>query len=89
MILVTGGTGLVGAHLLFHLVRAGHRPKAIYRTEKRTALTKKVFSYYTDDHEKLFDAIDWVECDILGGRDFAGFISSPITMFTGVLIQQL
>ena len=76
MILVTGGTGLVGAHLLFHLVRAGHRPKAIYRTEKRTALTKKVFSYYTDDHEKLFDAIDWVECDILDlpslGKAFEG-----------------
>lgn len=64
MILVTGGTGLVGSHLLLKLTQAGHRPRATYRAENRIEITKKVFSYYTDD-EALFNAIDWVECDIL------------------------
>ncbi|MDT0606657.1 NAD-dependent epimerase/dehydratase family protein [Croceitalea rosinachiae] len=65
MILVTGGTGLVGAHLLLQLVQSGHKPRATYRTKKRIAHTKKVFAYYTEDHEMLFEAIDWVECNIL------------------------
>lgn len=65
MILVTGGTGLVGAHLLLQLVQSGHKPRATYRTQKRTAITKKIFSYYADNYETLFNAIEWVECDIL------------------------
>ncbi len=64
MILVTGGTGLVGAHLLYRLVKDGERPRAIYRTEKSLAKTKKVFSCYTTDWKNAFDLIDWVKGDI-------------------------
>ncbi len=65
MILVTGGTGLVGSHLLLELVRLGRKPRAIYRHKDRIEVTKKVFSYYVDDHELLFSSIEWVQCDIL------------------------
>ncbi|WP_350286811.1 NAD-dependent epimerase/dehydratase family protein [uncultured Croceitalea sp.] len=64
MILVTGGTGLVGAHLLLRLVERGDAPRAIYRTEKRIAKVKKVFSYYVNDYEDLFKKIEWVQGDI-------------------------
>jgi nucleoside-diphosphate-sugar epimerase len=64
MILVTGGTGLVGSHLLFKLVSHHDNVRAIYRREKTLQRVKHVFSYFSDDAEKLFNAIDWVEGDI-------------------------
>jgi nucleoside-diphosphate-sugar epimerase len=65
MILVTGGTGLVGAHLLYQLTLKESKIKAIYRTKGKIGKTKHVFSYYTDDVEPLFNKIEWIEADIL------------------------
>ena len=65
MILVTGGTGLVGAHLLYKLTLAESKIRAIYRTKSKIDKTKHVFSYYTDDVESLFKKIEWIEADIL------------------------
>ncbi|MDC1503915.1 NAD-dependent epimerase/dehydratase family protein [Winogradskyella sp.] len=64
MILVTGGTGLVGSHLLFKLLKEGETVRAIYRREKTLKRVSNVFSYYTDDADQLFSKIDWVEADI-------------------------
>lgn len=64
MILVTGGTGLVGSHLLYKLLKTSNKVRAIYRREHKLALVKKVFSYYSADYETLFDQIEWVEADI-------------------------
>ena len=65
MILVTGGTGLVGAHLLYELTNSGLRVKALRRQHSNTGWVKKIFSYYTSDVEELFSRIEWVEGDIL------------------------
>lgn len=64
MVLVTGGTGLVGSHLLFSLVKAGIQVRAIYLNKNRIQLTKKVFGYYTDKPNVFFKTIEWVKCDI-------------------------
>jgi dihydroflavonol-4-reductase len=64
MILVTGGTGLVGSHLLYHLALENDAIRAIYRTENSLEKVKKVFSYYTDDVDHLFSKIDWILADI-------------------------
>ena len=64
MILVTGGTGLVGAHLLYHLTQKNDRIRAIYRTDEKREHVKKIFSYYTDDIKQLFAKIEWVKADI-------------------------
>ena len=48
MILVTGGTGLVGSHLLRHLVQAGEKVRALHRPGTDTAGAEEVFAYY--DH---------------------------------------
>ncbi|MEL1241163.1 NAD-dependent epimerase/dehydratase family protein [Flavobacterium flavipallidum] len=63
MILVTGGTGLVGAHLLLHLIKNGANVRAIYRDEKGIQKTKSLFQHYN----KLasFDTIEWVQADII------------------------
>ncbi|MFT5847077.1 NAD-dependent epimerase/dehydratase family protein [Psychroserpens sp.] len=64
MILVTGGTGLVGSHLLFKLVSSGTPVRAIYRRAHKLELVKKVFGYYTDDADPLYNKIEWVEANI-------------------------
>jgi dihydroflavonol-4-reductase len=63
-IFVTGGTGLVGSHLLFRLVSSGENVKAAFRKNSNRAFTKKVFSYYSDMYEEMFNSIEWIECDI-------------------------
>ncbi len=64
MILVTGGTGLVGSHLLYHLTQINDHIKAIYRTDKKRDYIKKIFSYYTSDIETYFNKIEWIKADI-------------------------
>lgn len=65
MVLVTGSTGLVGAHLLFSLVMAKNKVKAIYRSETKRQQVKRVFSYYSKEANALFDQISWIKADIL------------------------
>ena len=63
--LVTGGTGLVGSHLLYFLVQRGLSPIAIKRESSDILKVEKVFSYYTKSYKTLFQKIIWEECDIL------------------------
>lgn len=64
MILVTGGTGLVGAHLLLRLLQDNASVRAIYREESNLKQVETVFSYYTEKASQLFDRIEWVLADI-------------------------
>lgn len=64
MILVTGGTGLVGSHLLYKLVEKGYRVRATYRSKKKIDAAKHVFSYYTKQIDDLFSQIEWVEAHL-------------------------
>jgi len=65
MILVTGGTGLVGAHLLYHLTQTEDKVRALRRSSSSVEQTKKIFSFYTSQPENLFSKIEWVVGDIL------------------------
>ena len=64
MILVTGGTGLVGAHLLLKLAENGHSVRAIYREGSNLQRVEKVFGYYRKDAMALFNSIEWIVADI-------------------------
>ena len=64
MILVTGGTGLVGSHLLYQLSLENDTLRAIYRKNSNLKAVKNVFSYFSEDFEHLFQKIEWVEADI-------------------------
>ncbi|WP_333875701.1 NAD-dependent epimerase/dehydratase family protein [Flavobacterium sp.] len=63
MILVTGGTGLVGAHLLLQVTASESQVRALFRTEKSIAKTKALFQRY--DKEAQFEKIQWVQGDII------------------------
>ena len=77
MILVTGGTGLVGAHLLYHLTLNDDKIRAIYRTESKLKKVKEVFSFYIDEFEPLFSKIEWIQADITD-------VPAMIPVFKGV-----
>ena len=94
MIVVTGGTGLVGAHLLYELLCAGATTiRALYRKSKNTSLLEKIFQTYNPNALPLIQKIEWVQADILDvpaleralqGVDFlyhcAGMVSLMIQM---------
>ncbi|MCK4562964.1 MAG: NAD-dependent epimerase/dehydratase family protein, partial [Flavobacteriaceae bacterium] len=64
MILVTGGTGLVGSHLLYHLLQDENSVKAIHQKTSDINAIKKVFSYYTTNFEAIFNKIIWLEAEL-------------------------
>ena len=65
MILVTGGTGLLGSHLLLDLVKSGRQVRAIKRATSKTDMVRKVFSYYVSNPDELAGRIEWVNADLM------------------------
>ncbi len=66
MIFVTGGTGLLGSHLLFQLASQGNSIRAIYRNFDHISRVQKLFDFYNSNESKrLFNQIEWVVCDVL------------------------
>lgn len=56
---------MVGAHLLYRLTSGGQAVRAVYRGQARWDLTRRIFSYYTDEVEKLWQKIEWVQLDLM------------------------
>jgi nucleoside-diphosphate-sugar epimerase len=63
-VLVTGGTGLVGSHLLVKLVAAGHSVRAIQRSSSDLTLVERLFTHYHPQQPELFTKIQWTEGDV-------------------------
>ncbi len=64
MILVTGGTGLVGAHLLVELTKTETKIIATRRENSDLNKVEKIFSYYLDNYQEFFSKIKWVIADL-------------------------
>jgi dihydroflavonol-4-reductase len=65
MIMVTGATGFLGAHVLFELVSRGESVQAMYRQQDKITNVRKIFGYYTDDINVLWNRIVWIHGDVL------------------------
>ncbi len=63
MILVTGGTGMVGSHILLELLKNHSHVRALKRCDSNLNIIQKTFSYYKK--EKLLKNIEWIDGDIL------------------------
>jgi len=59
MILVTGATGLVGSHLLLHLLQNEEDVRALYKTEENIQKTKALFQW--KNQSDLFEKINWIQ----------------------------
>lgn len=79
MILVTGGTGLVGSHLLYQLTLQESEILAIYRTQEKIAQVQKVFSYYSTNFQNQFDKITWIHADITDITSLENVFSNTIS----------
>ena len=62
MILVTGGTGLVGAHLLLQLAPQPQPVRALYRTAETLSKIKSLFAHY--GKEALYSRVEWLQGDV-------------------------
>ncbi len=65
MILVTGGTGFLGAHLLVQLTAEGLPVRAIKRSESSLAFVKHIFQLYATDVIRQWELVEWKEADLL------------------------
>lgn len=63
MILVTGGTGFLGAHLIYHLLQTGKTIRALKRVDSEMELIKHIFSFYSVGFSE--SDVEWFEGDLL------------------------
>lgn len=97
MIVVTGGTGLIGSHLLYQLALEGKKVKALKRNGSNIELVRKVFSYYAENANELFSRIEWANGDVLDrlslDEAFAGaehvYHTAALVSFSPALKKQL
>lgn len=64
MILVTGATGLIGAHLTAHLLLQNKDVIALKRPNSKTENIKEILSFYTPEYNALFNKIRFVDGDV-------------------------
>lgn len=82
MILVTGGTGLVGAHLLRHLVQKDQRKiRATYRSVEALETTRTIFGYELEDVDSCMNKIEWVQADLFDLFDVDQVMDGVKTVF--------
>ena len=64
MILVSGGTGLIGSHLVSKLILQGKFPVLLYRNPDSQKQVLQTLSYYTNEATSLFTQIKWIKGDV-------------------------
>jgi dihydroflavonol-4-reductase len=62
---VTGGTGIVGVHVLNELLQRGRNVRALHRPGSDRELVRRVLRHYHPDGEARYQRIEWVEGDLL------------------------
>ena len=65
MVFITGATGFLGAHLLFHLVKANEEVLALKRPTGNLDYIRDVFRTYGEGEEKLLEKVQFVDGDVL------------------------
>ncbi|PCH98102.1 MAG: hypothetical protein COB85_02200 [Bacteroidetes bacterium] len=65
MVFVTGGTGLLGARIIFDLLNSGVPVRALKRESSDLSIIESTFKFYENESQKNnYESIEWVEGDI-------------------------
>lgn len=64
MIVVTGGTGLVGGHLLMELLKQDQPVRALIREGGNPEKVLQIWRYYHSNPLELLSRIEWIETDL-------------------------
>lgn len=64
MILVTGGTGFLGGHLLLELLRSNVPIRALINENSDSRKVLSVWKHYVKDTDSLHDKVEWYAADI-------------------------
>jgi len=75
MIIVTGGTGLVGSHLLLMLAEKDAHVRALIRPGRRPETLLKLWQHYTSAADDLYRKIEWYETDLSNPASIADGIA--------------
>lgn len=78
---VTGATGLLGAHLVYEILRHEEKVKVFHRRTSSGELMQKIFGYYSDQPETLMQRIDWHEGELTNPSDVQGFLDESDQLF--------
>lgn len=65
MVVVTGGTGLVGGNLLWFLLQSEEKVIAIRRDSSNLIPLRTIFSFYTSDPDKYLSRIVWKTANLM------------------------
>ncbi len=72
MVLITGGTGLLGSHVIMNQLIRNNDVRVLYRGEDRMVIVQRVLShYYPDSFQEYFDRIEWIQGNILNTEDLS------------------
>lgn len=93
MVLVTGGSGMIGSHLLYELVRGEGEVRALMRGNSPPELVRQLFNWYDPvNGEQLFSRIEWITGDVndivslrdaLEGVDFVYHCAAVVSFLPG------
>jgi nucleoside-diphosphate-sugar epimerase len=61
---VTGGTGIVGSHVIDALLQQGREVRALLRKGSDASIVKRILKHYHADGEERFQRIQWAEGDL-------------------------
>jgi len=81
MIIVTGGTGLVGGNLIWHLLQENDRIIAIKRLKSNLKPLRTIFSFYTSDPDVFLARIDWKVADVLNVNSLLDVFQDAKTVY--------
>lgn len=77
-ILITGATGLLGAHVAALLVMKGVSVAGLRRSGSRMEVVREIFSYYSDDPDALMQRVEWRTGDLTDPKSLTGVLEGIV-----------